>query len=493
MAALDNQQLNSPVLSNPASSNPVLTSQLSSNFSNLLLNTDSYKTSHWLQYPPQTEYISSYIEPRGGIFDETLFFGLQAFILEYLSRPFTQTDIDEAAILLAAHGVPFNKAGWQYILDTYQGYLPISIEAVPEGTVLANKNALVQIINTDPQCFWLVSYLETALLRAVWYPSTVASLSYACKNIIKKALEKSADSLAGLAFKLHDFGSRGASSLETAALGGLAHLVNFAGTDTLSSLIAASRWYGMSQADNIAAFSIPAAEHSTITSWGREGEVEAYRNMLKQFGGSGKIVAVVSDSYDLWQAIDKLWGDVLKQDVQNSGGTLVIRPDSGDPVKVVREALIRLSERFGYSLNQKGYKVLPDYVRLIQGDGINPVSLQKILDAMMQAGFSADNVAFGMGGGLLQQVDRDTLGWAMKASAAQVAGEWRDVYKDPITSKAKRSKRGRLALVKTAERVETIRLEDLNGRQNLLEPVFYNGKLLRQDTLSIIRERTGTW
>ena len=468
-------------------------SLLSNNFANLLLNTDSYKTSHWVQYPPQTEYISSYIEPRGGIFPETVFFGLQAFIKEYLTTPVTQADIDEAELMLAAHGVPFNRAGWQYIVDQHKGYLPLQIEAVPEGSVIENKNVLVQVVNTDPQCFWLVSYLETALLRAVWYPSTVASLSYACKKIIRAALEKSADSLAGLPFKLHDFGARGASSLETAALGGLAHIVNFAGTDTISSLVAASRWYGMTKADQMAAFSIPAAEHSTITSWGREGEVDAYRNMLKQFGGQGKLVAVVSDSYDLWQAIDKLWGDVLKQDVQNTGGTLVIRPDSGDPVKVVREALIRLSERFGYSINQKGYKVLPDCVRLIQGDGINPVSLQSILDAIMQAGFSADNVAFGMGGGLLQQVDRDTLGWAMKASAAQVAGEWRDVYKDPVTSKAKRSKRGRLALVKVKEGVETIRLDELNGRKNLLQPVFRNGKLLREDTLGKVRERTGGW
>ena len=468
-------------------------SLLSNNFANFLLNTDSYKTSHWVQYPPQTEFISSYIEPRGGIFPETVFFGLQAFIKEYLTTPVTQADIDEAELMLAAHGVPFNRAGWQYIVDQHKGYLPLQIEAVPEGSVIENKNVLVQVVNTDPQCFWLVSYLETALLRAVWYPSTVASLSYACKKIIRAALEKSADSLAGLPFKLHDFGSRGASSLETAALGGLAHIVNFAGTDTLSSLVAASRWYGMTKADQMAAFSIPAAEHSTITSWGRDGEVDAYRNMLKQFGGQGKIVAVVSDSYDLWQAIDKLWGDVLKQEVQNTGGTLVIRPDSGDPVKVVREALIRLSERFGYSVNQKGYKVLPDYVRLIQGDGINPVSLQHILDAIMQAGFSADNVAFGMGGGLLQQVDRDTLGWAMKASAAQVAGEWRDVYKDPVTSKAKRSKRGRLALVKGKDGVETIRLEELNGSKNLLQPVFRNGKLLREDSLTNVRERTGGW
>jgi len=212
---------------------------------------------------------------------------------------------------------------------------------------------------------------------------------------------------------------------------------------------------------------------------------------LRQFGGAGKIVAVVSDSYDLWNAIDGLWGGELRDEVRQMGGTLVIRPDSGDPVKVVREALQRLAVRFGTSTNSKGYKVLPDCVRLIQGDGINPVSLQKILDTVLEAGFSVDNLAFGMGGGLLQQVDRDTLGWAMKASSANVAGEWRDVYKDPITSRSKRSKRGRLALVESEQGLQTIREDQLNGRTNLLEPVFRNGQLLRQDRLSDVRARIG--
>ncbi len=464
---------------------------LTSRLTNLVLNSDSYKFSHWKQYPPETRYISSYIEPRGGEFDEVLFFGLQAFLLEYLSKPMTSDDVAEAAVLLAAHGVPFHHDGWQYIIDQHGGYLPVAIEAVREGTVLPCKQAVVQIVNTDPACYWLTSFLETSLLRAVWYPSTVASLSYACRQIIRRAMEKTSDSLEGLPFKLHDFGARGVSSLESAALGGVGHLVNFMGTDTVSALIAASRWYGMTATKDIAGFSIPAAEHSTITSWGREGEVDAYRNMLQQFGGAGKIVAVVSDSYDLWHAIDQLWGGELREEVRTQGGVLVIRPDSGDPVKVVREALERLEVRFGSRLNSKGYKVLPDYVRLIQGDGINTVSLQKILDAIMAAGFSADNVAFGMGGGLLQQVNRDTLGWAMKASAADVAGVWRDVYKDPITSRAKRSKRGRLALVQSQGQYETIRLGELNGRANLLEPVYLNGQLLRQDTLGDIRRRSG--
>ena len=160
-------------------------------------------------------------------------------------------------------------------------------------------------------------------------------------------------------------------------------------------------------------------------------------------------------------------------------------------MEVICEALKRLAAKYGTSTNSKGYKVLPDCIRLIQGDGIDLDSLGEILDSIMAAGFSADNVAFGMGGGLLQRVDRDTLSWAMKASAADVGGLWRDVYKDPITSQSKRSKRGRLALTLDNGRPTTVRLDELAGRANLLQPVFHNGKLLVDGTLADVRQRVG--
>ena len=450
---------------------------------NMILNTDSYKTSHYLQYPPGAEYVSSYIESRGGDYAETLVFGLQAFIKEYLTRPISRGDIDEAEAVLTAHGVPFNREGWEYIVEQYDGFLPLEIQAVEEGTVLPVGNVMVQVQNTDPACAWLTSYLETALLRAIWYPTTVATVSKACKNIIAAYLDKSADNKDGLAFKLHDFGARGASSEQSAALGGAAHLINFMGTDTVSALMAARRYY----AAQMPAFSIPAAEHSTITSWGKDGETDAYANMLRQFGGDGQVVAVVSDSYDLWNAIDNLWGKTLKQQVETMGGTLVIRPDSGDPVAVVCEALQRLMRAFGYRTNSKGFRVLPDCVRLIQGDGISAATIEAILAALTALNISAENISFGMGGELLQKVNRDTQKFAMKASAICINGQWRDVYKDPLTDPGKRSKRGRLALIKDAAGYQTIGLEQLAGRQNLLQPVFRNGRLLRQQTFDQVR------
>lgn len=452
---------------------------------NLILNTDSYKTSHYVQYPEGTETVSSYIESRGGEYVETLVFGLQAFIKQYLTTPITTDNINEAEAVLTAHGVPFNRDGWEYILNTYDGYLPIEIQAIPEGVSLPVGNVMAQVKNTDPKCAWLTSYVETSLLRAIWYPTTVATVSKACKNIISRYLAETADSSEGLGFKLHDFGARGASSEETAALGGAAHLVNFMGTDTISGLMLARRFYGA----DMAGFSIPAAEHSTITSWGQNGESAAYSNMIQQFGGDGRLVAVVSDSYDLWNAIDNIWGDELKDQVETMGGTLVVRPDSGEPVEVVPEALERLMAKFGYTTNSKGYRVLPDCIRLIQGDGVSVKSIEAILGALKSRLISAENIAFGMGGGLLQKVNRDTQKFAMKASAIQINGQWMDVFKDPVTDPGKRSKRGRLALVKNDNGYQTIREDELDTQTNELVTVFRNGDVLVNWNFDEIRAR----
>ena len=213
---------------------------------NLILSTDSYKQSHFLQYPPEARVISAYVEARHNPFsDDLVFFGLQAFLLGYLAHPIAAADIDEAEALCAAHGVPFNRAGWDAILADHDGFLPIEISALPEGTVAPSGVPLVQVENVDPRMPWLTTFIETALLRGIWYPTTVATLSGKAKRVIHAGLVHSSDDPMGqLPFKLHDFGARGVSSGESAALGGLAHLVNFRGTDTMEALLAARRFYG---------------------------------------------------------------------------------------------------------------------------------------------------------------------------------------------------------------------------------------------------------
>ena len=454
---------------------------------NIILNTDSYKVSMFKQYPQGTTGVYSYIESRGGRYDRTVVFGLQAFIKEYLLEPITQSDIDIADEILTSHGEPFNRAGWQYILDKHNGYLPVVIRAVPEGTVVPVKNVLATIENTDPECFWLTTWLETALLRAVWYPTTVATQSWKIKQVILDALEKTGDP-STIDFKLHDFGARGVSSLESAGIGAAAHLVNFMGTDTVSGLLYAREFYN----SPMAGFSIPAAEHSTITSWGRDNEVKAYENMLKQFARPGSIVAVVSDSYDVYNATEKLWGEELRQQVIDSGATVVIRPDSGDPDVVCRKLVQILDKQFGSTVNSKGFKVLNN-VRLIQGDGVNEHTIRMILGSFQVYGYSADNIAFGMGGALLQQLDRDTQRFAMKCSSAQIDGVWVDVQKDPVTDSGKKSKAGRVTLWTSGGEFQSAVAQPKGWTDKgtewteALQEVFRDGRLVKEITFEQVR------
>lgn len=448
---------------------------------NILFNTDSYKVSMWKQYPPGTEYVYSYIEPRGGqLSDYVVFFGLQAFIKDYLLTPVTAEQVALADKYWTAHGEPFNREGWDYIVREHGGYLPIRIKAVPEGTRLPTSNVVATVENTDPKCFWLTTWVETALLRAIWYPSNVATNSYKIKQLIKRYLEETGD-VSLLGFKLHDFGARGCQSNETAALGTMGHLLNFKGTDTFVGVVKAVESYGASF-DSVG-FSIPAAEHSTITSWGRTNEVAAYANMADNFSRPGSIYACVSDSYDIYEA-GRLWSTTLKDKVIAGGGTLVIRPDSGEPTQVLSQLLPILEEGFGSTVNSKGYKVL-NHVRVIWGDGINFWSISKILASLAHDHWSADNIAFGMGGALLGAPQRDDLGWAMKCSAIRVNGEWRDVYKDPVTASNKASKRGRVTLYKDWGGEYRTGVED--WQESALVEVFKNGKLLVNLTFDEVR------
>lgn len=433
---------------------------------NLILSTDSYKMTHWKQYPPDAQHIYSYLESRGGEFKKTIFFGLQYYLKKYLEgEVVTQGDIEEAEAMCEMHfeRQVFNRDGWQRIVDEYKGKLPVSICAVPEGTMNNVLTPLMTVENTDPELPWLTNHLET-ILTEVWYPITVATQSYFMKKTILNHLEATGTP-ADIPFKLHDFGFRGVSSPETAAIGGAAHLVNFLGTDTMAALTMLRDYYNC----ECAGISIPASEHSTITSWEEKNEVHAFENMLKQFPDG--IIACVSDSYNIFDACENLWGEKLKSQIMNRDGTLVIRPDSGDPVEVVLKCLRILADKFGFSLNTKGYKVLDPHVRLIQGDGIDHHMIKMILNAMRLAGWSTDNIAFGSGGALLQKLNRDTNEFAFKCSNIKKGFVDYPVFKNPITAKGKISKQGKF-----------------DG----LPEVFRNGVILKEYTLDEIRERVKT-
>jgi len=430
---------------------------------NLILSTDSYKVTHWKQYPPKTQHIYSYLESRGGEFEKTIFFGLQYYLKKYLKgKVVTQKDIEEASAICKVHfgRELFNREGWQRIVDVHKGRLPISIRAVPEGVINSVRTPLMTVENTDPELPWLTNHFET-ILSEIWYPITVATQGYHMKKSLLSYLNATGTP-EDVLFKLHDFGFRGVSSPETAAIGGAAHLVNFLGTDTMAALTMLRDYYKC----DCAGFSIPASEHATITSWEKENEVCAFENMLRQFPDG--IIACVSDSFNIYEACEHLWGEKLKSQIMDRDGVLVIRPDSGDPVEVVLECLEILGRKFGYKLNSKEFKVLDPHVRLIQGDGIDHAMMRKILSAMMHNGWSADNIAFGSGGALLQKLNRDTNEFAFKCSNITKDNVDYPVFKEPITSKSKVSKRGKFI-----------------G----LPEVFRDGVILKEYTLEEIRTR----
>jgi len=419
-------------------------------------------------------------------------FGLQYYLKKYLTTPIEYEDIVEAETFFKAHGEPFNKEGWLHIYRSHDGLLPVKIRAVPEGMVVPVLNALVTVENTCPHCYWVTSWIETMLLR-IWYPITVATESREIKRVIMGFLKRTSDDPEGeIAFKLHDFGSRGVSSQESAGIGGAAHLVNFMGSDTVVGVLTANRYYS----SQMAGFSIPAAEHSTITSWGKDNEAEAYRNMLRNFAKPGALVAVVSDSYDIYNACENIWGGSLRQEVIDSGATVVIRPDSGVPHEVVLKCLQLLDAKFGSTINTKGYKVLNN-VRIIQGDGINRESINDILCYAVGSGFSATNIAFGMGGALLQQHNRDTQKFAMKCSYMEADGKGIRVFKNPITDPGKNNKAGVLDLIRLSSgKLSTAAMvTDNDGRpvldhlsSSVMETVFENGEIKKTYTLDEVRK-----
>lgn len=423
--------------------------------SNIILATDSYKFSHYKQYPKGAQIIRSYIEARGanGNTEEVVFFGLQAFINEVLLKPITMRDIDDAERIITAHGFEFNRIDWELIVNRHNGFLPVKIASVPEGTPVPVGVPMMWVENTDTDLPWVTSYIETLLLSYIWYGSTVASLSRSIKQIIKTALEWSADDpSAELPFKLHDFGYRGVAA-GAAGLGGAAHLINFMGTDTVAGIEFAMKHYNA----DVCGFSIPASEHSTMTSWGEENEYLAYKNMVDAYARPGAIFACVIDSYDtdnalrLWAQVEDENGKTLLERVQAIGARVVLRPDSGDAIETPIKVIEDLMQYIGFETNSKGFKVLPKHVRVIQGDGIDINDIQEILMRMAEKGLSASNIAFGMGGGLLQKVNRDTFKFAMKACYALIDGEPRDVVKHPSGDPSKRSKAGLVTAWKTKD------------------------------------------
>ncbi len=455
---------------------------------NIMFLTDSYKVAQYPLYPPKTSLIQTYLEARcGGEYKEVMFFGLQYIMLRYMAgRVVTQKKIDRAAELYALHfrnDRVFNRRGSEHILHRHDGRLPLRIRAVPEGMIIPEGNVLINARNTCPDCYWLTNYLEDLYVHT-WYGSTVGNISREMKKMLWNALVRSGTAtLEKVKQMLHDFAVRGCSSFEQAAIGGTAHLVNFFGTDNVPALLLARQYYGAP----MAGFSIPASEHSCVGTWGQgfENEVEYCENYLRQY--PDMMIASVSDNWNVVRCIGKIWGQRLRDKVINRNGILVFRPDSGDPREVLPELYKIIANRFGSSLNSKGYNLLFKKTELMQGDHVKRTTLQGMLDAIMDAGWSIDSQHFGSGGGLLMDCNRDTQRFAAKCSYTERNGVGHDVFKKPVTDPTKNSKRGQQKLVLKNGKIVTVR-EEKPG-VDILQDVFLNGDVLVKHKMDEIIDR----
>jgi len=437
--------------------------------------TDSYKASHFVQYPDATKMVA-YGEFRQG-FDgdekdtRMIWYGIRYIIEHYVERKWTREDVDKADVFYSGHMAPMHSS-YPYPRDLFlkfieenDGYMPVKVQALPEGMVIAPHVPVFQI-TAEGEYAPLCTFLETLLVQT-WYPVTVATLSRRAKDIIADAFEVSVDEGRDsplLASRLHDFGFRGCTCMEQSVLGGVSHLLNFDGTDTLSAAYYAQ--FALNSGKPVG-MSIPATEHSVMTAWPTERE--AIENMIQKFGTG--LFATVMDSYNYQKALDTVVPAVSAQMIE-SGGYWVLRPDSGDPKDSVLAALKAAEKTFGVTVNNKGYKVTQG-VGVIQGDGVSTPVIADILRYALAEGYSAQNIAFGMGGGLLQRVNRDTLSMAVKLCHITYAdGNSVDVMKFPVSDTSKTSLPGEVA-VTLVDGVPTVfPASSVNPQDNLLHVVY---------------------
>ena len=468
----------------------------------IVTKTDSYKLLHWAMEPENTQHVYSYQEARTGAkFNKTIAFGYQYYLMEHLAgQVVTKDGIDWGESLTKAHiGSEkfFNREMWEYILRQYEGRLPITIKAVPEGTPVDISNAMFTIVNTDKKLTApLTNHLET-ILSMTWAPSTVATLSYEIYKLLEFYRKDTCDTLDGLKFGLHDFGYRGTVIFESAGLLGAAHLINFLGTDTIAGMETAIDYYNADL--NGLAYSVAATEHSIMTALGEEGEEKMFRDILMKFPSG--ILSIVIDSYsyqNVSKNFAKKYKDLILARVPDANGIppkVVFRPDSGDPTSVTLEVMENLGEIFGTTENNKGYTELNPKVGVLWGDGIDYTGIRNILFALKLRRYASNNIVFGMGGGLLQKVDRDTQRFAFKSSAQCRDDVWHDVYKKPMDV-SKVSKRGILKLVKDDDgSFHTYNINDprAQGKQDQLVEVFKNGEITKEYSFAEIRKNSGTW
>lgn len=493
---------------------------------------DFYKISHREQYPDKTEVIYSTWTPRSAKYlpdtNTVVAFGFQGFIKEYLidffqdeffSKPKDKILSDYARIVKFTLGV--ENPDTTHIAELHDlGYLPLKISAVKEGSLVPLRVPMLTVQNTDSRFFWLTNYIETLMSCELWQSSTSATIARKYRGILDLYAMRTTGSIEGVEFQGHDFSMRGMGGVNSAAKSGSGHLLSFVGTDTIPAIMYLEEYYGADIEKELVGCSVPATEHSVMCAGGDENEFETYSRLINKVYPTG-IVSIVSDTWDLWKVLTDII-EPLKEDILSRDGgpesldKVVIRPDSGDPVSIIcgdsdahtdslesKGVVECLWDIFGGTITDQGYKLLDSHIGVIYGDAITLERCESICSQLEEKGFASLNVVFGIGSYTYQYNTRDTLGFAMKSTLCVIDGKEYQIFKDPITDDGiKKSAKGAVRVEYNGTGVMTYTdglslHEEIVGSHGkicvdldsgLLEPVFKDGKLLREQTLSEIRE-----
>ncbi|MCG7571687.1 nicotinate phosphoribosyltransferase [Pseudoalteromonas sp. CNC9-20] len=514
---------------------------------------DVYKEFHSRAYHPSvTEVYANYTSRSGKLSnitdnDKVAFVGLQYFIKSYLLEEWNEFFKQDKAVAVATHKrIMSSMLGYSvdvtYLEDLHDlGYLPLKIKALPEGTLVPYLVPPITIVNTKPGFQWLTNMIETVLSCENWPIQTSATTSVAYFKVFKEFATKTGLPADFVPFQGHDFSFRGMFGKHAAAMSGFGHLASgLVGTDTIPAVLFAEKYYGANVDKELVGCSVDATEHSVTCSWIMEGEIEFFKYLMKEQSPKG-ILSVVSDTWDFWTLVTDYLPQ-LKDDIMMRDGTLVIRPDSGDPVKILtgykvspvsdyselfqnqseaeKEAIsqgyeayrfngeyfglennstIRLMECevkglieclwdiFGGTTTAQGYKLLDDHIGAIYGDAITLSRQRQILQRLMDKGF-ASKVVLGIGSYSYQYVTRDTHGSAVKATSVVKDGQRLAIFKDPKTDAKKKSSKGLLKVERIDGELTLFdNVSEQEEQQGLLDVVFEDGKLLKETTLDEIR------
>lgn len=481
---------------------------------NPLTQIDYYKADHRRQYPEGTSLVYSNLTPRNSRVEgvnEIVFFGLQYFLKDYLIRQWNEGFFNKPKAEVIAQyrrrmdtSLGKDAIAMEHIEALHDlGYLPLKIKALSEGTVVPMRIPVLTMVNTHPEFFWLTNYLETIISAVLWKPCTSATTALQYRKKFDEYVEKTGGIQELVGWQGHDFSFRGMSGLEDAVMSGAGHLLSFTGTDTVAAIDFLELFYNANAENELIGGSVPATEHSVMCMGTENGEIDTFKRLINEVYPNG-IVSIVADTWDFWQVITEFL-PTLKSDIMKREGKVVIRPDSGDPVKIIcgdpeatphspahKGAIQCLWEVFGGIITEKGFKQLDSHIGLIYGDSITLARQQAILSGLAQKGFASTNVVLGIGSFTYEYVTRDTFGFAMKATYGIVNGEPRAIFKSPKTDNGmKKSAKGLLQVYRDENGVLCLN-DDCTPEEeenSLLETVFLDGKLIKDQSLAEIRDR----